>query len=136
ALAPCLANSPSNTCDVDDRAAFETFEIRIARKYLFRLFVGGFEIFIGFDGPGDTLDLWIPLTRAIICSSDPSHMAASRQVADEGDILASSTHAGCELIHQVRAEDEVVECLNIDVCVHLVASLVRDHLNSSFPSLL
>jgi hypothetical protein len=63
-------------------------------------------------------------------------MAASRHVADKSDVLAFSTHARGEFVHQVRAESEVVKGFDVDVGVHLVACLVRDHLNSSFPSLL
>ena len=63
-------------------------------------------------------------------------MAAGGGVADECDVLAATTHARRQLIHQVRAIGEIIECLDVYIGVHLIARLVCHHFNSRRPGLL
>src|SRR6476646_4177308 len=63
-LTPRLAHCLSNTCNVDDRAAFETFQVGRLRKQLFRLLISGLQVLGGFDWRRNTLDLRIFLFGA------------------------------------------------------------------------
>src|SRR5262249_40300918 len=101
-----------------------------------RLLIGGVEALGAFNRRRNPYDLRVLLPRALVSRRCPSHMAASGGVADECNILAAAAHAGCQLIHQLRAKGEVVECLNVHISVHLVARLVCHHFYPRRPGLL
>jgi hypothetical protein len=101
-----------------------------------RLAVGSFDALLGFNRRGNAHDLRILLRRALVRRRCPPHMTASGGVADERDILAATAHALRQLIHQVRAEGEVIERLDVHIRVHPVARLVCHELYSRRPGLI
>jgi hypothetical protein len=59
-------------------------------------------------------------------------MTLRREVPDECGVLAAFAHAVGEVVHDVGAIGSVVECLDINVCVLLVARFVS---NDDYPSI-
>ena len=55
----------------------------------------------------------------------PSALAAGGGLwPTKADVLAAAAHGRRQPIHQVRAEEKVIECLDLHISVHLVARLV------------